>query len=736
MKDSLRIKYLPHIAGFVALIVSLVAAYLQPPFLVSASNQIQDYLLRAQARPIANHDVIVVDIDDRSLAAKGQWPWSRVVMADLLNRLWSAGARVVTFDILFAEKDRSAPVEIARMWSRMLGYPVSFPDIPDDQTDFDALFAQALQLGTSILGGYCVVDGPLVSLTDHVKSSTFYTKGGGSHSHTSDLLKALPQPANMILPLLMFQEAATAVGLFNATGDSDNIIRRTPLMWCQNGQVYPALSLVSLGLFVDQNAYGIHFYEEPSLGVQSVQIRKRTIPVDGMGRLLLNFRTDAFPHFSAADILDGLVDSSVITGRLVLVGTSAAGLRDLVATPLHSEFPGIDVHATAIENMLSGDVLRQPSWIYLADIGVILLLGLLIMWVTSRAGALFSIVLTLILLCGLWSISLWLIHSFHLVIPPIATGGAVLLISGCVILAKYWIEESRRLHFRHIFGNMVSTQVLKFMEDHPDSHALNARKVSATVYFSDIEGFTTITEQVPAEQLSLLMNRYMTAMTDSIMHYDGYVNKFIGDAIMAVWGAPVDDEQHALNACLTALDQVRRLQQLNSELREMFGVQLHFRVGINTGPVTAGNMGSRRRFEFTVLGDTVNQAARLESISKFYGTRILCGEMTRDAVCNVIATRKLDHIVLKGKTQPVAVYEIISTLEELTAADAERIECYEKALLSYFDRQWDHAAVLLSELLIRYPDDGPSLVLSKRIQQYQNTPPPPDWNGAFVAMIK
>ncbi|NCD33367.1 MAG: adenylate/guanylate cyclase domain-containing protein [Spartobacteria bacterium] len=450
--------------------------------------------------------------------------------------------------------------------------------------------------------------------------------------------------------------------LFNATGDSDNIIRRTPLMWCQNGQVYPALSLVSLGLFVDQNAYGIHFYEEPSLGVQSVQISERTIPVDGMGRLLLNFRTDAFPHFFAADILDGLVDSSVITGRLVLVGTSAAGLRDLVATPLHSEFPGIDVHATAIENMLSGDVLRQPSWIYLADIGVILLLGLLIMWVTSRAGALFSIVFTLILLCGLWSISLWLIHSFHLVIPPIATGGAVLLISGCVILAKYWIEESRRLHFRHIFGNMVSTQVLKFMEDHPDSHALNA--------------------------------------------------------------------------CLTALDQVRRLQQLNSELREMFGVQLHFRVGINTGPVTAGNMGSRRRFEFTVLGDTVNQAARLESISKFYGTRILCGEMTRDAVCNVIATRKLDRIVLKGKTQPVAVYEIISTLEELTAADAERIECYEKALLSYFDRQWDHAAVLLSELLMRYPDDGPSLVLSKRIQQYQNTPPPPDWNGAFVAMIK
>jgi len=292
------------------------------------------------------------------------------------------------------------------------------------------------------------------------------------------------------------------------------------------------------------------------------------------------------------------------------------------------------------------------------------------------------------------------------------------------------MEEGARKRMRTMFGPMVSPEVLAWLEEHPDRVALAGHKQNATVFFSDIASFTTIAEQMDPAVLSRLMNRYLTTVTEIIMAHDGYLNKFIGDGIMAVWGVPHDLEDHAVRACRAAVDQQRKLRAMAEELKAEFNVQLHVRMGLNTGIVTAGNMGSSRRFEYTVMGDVVNRASRFEGINKEYATRIAIGQTTRDAIDSVFPVRLLDLVVVKGETQPVRIYELL--LPEDMESMAQTVAQYEAALKMHWERRWDES----SALLLQNPQDGPSKALLARIEHFRSNPPPADWRGEDIKLTK
>jgi len=359
------------------------------------------------------------------------------------------------------------------------------------------------------------------------------------------------------------------------------------------------------------------------------------------------------------DVLEGRVGAREVGVRIVLVGTSAAGLNDLVGTPIRSEFPGVEVHATALDNILAGDILREPRWAYMVNFLFMAITSFLLIVIIANARAMWSALYTLLLAAAAAGAAIWLAREHQLLLIPAESIFTLLAVYSVVTLVKYRQEESEKKKIRSMFGTMVSSDVLTYLEKNPETFSLVGRRMECTMFFSDIAGFTPISERLPPEQLSALLNDYMTPMTNIVMRHGGYVDKFNGDMIMAVWGAPFESEGQAEKACRAAIEQLRTLEKLNVELKRKYDVQIDIRIGINTGTVTAGNMGSSNRFQYTVLGDPVNIAARLEGLNKKYGTRVIISESTREKLPADLKTRPLDDVLVPGKSKPVKVHELL-----------------------------------------------------------------------------
>lgn len=620
-------------------------------------HQAYDALAATQARPPGSDAVAIVDIDDDSLASVGQWPWPRIHLARMLDRLWDAGARVVVFDITFPEPDRTSPARIRELWSGVSGAPVELGPAAGAVPDFDASFAKALARGPSVLGCYLAPsDAP---------SRARPPAGDGYRGRFFERNKIdramLPQAAAIVQSIPVLATSATATAFFNTTCDFDQIVRRTPLVWAWGAdRVYPSLALEAVRLYRGLPNFGMLYDQATGTRLESLQLRDAAVAVDGNGRLLLNYRTESFPRLSAGAVLRGEFDPAAVSNRILFVGTSAAGLKDLVATPLSAEFPGVEVHATAADNILAGDALREPAWFYFVNLAAIFLVGLLVTWSAAGARSWAAALLAAGIAVAAAAAGIAALRFRGWTASPVEAVVTAFLVYMCVTAVRFGQEERARRRVRAMFGTMVSDDVLHYLEDHPQSFALAGERREVTVLFTDLAGFTTVSENMEPARLSELMNFYLTPMTDLVLARRGFVNKFVGDAIMAVWGAPYDVPDHAAQACGAALEMQRRLDEMRVEIFDRFGCELRMRIGINTGPVTAGNMGSHRRFEYTVLGDTVNQAARFEGANKSYGTRILIGETTRLAAGDRIEAREVDTTIVKGRTRPVKVFELLA----------------------------------------------------------------------------
>jgi len=736
----------PVVAVGVVLTLGCLALFIaEPPFIRAISSYAYDALLKAVHDDPQSDRVAIVDLDDGSLGKYGQWPWPRYLVARLTDRILEEGAAVVAFDIVFAEEDRTSPRLIEKDINEYLGRNIKLSGIPEDLVDFDQVFAESLAKGKTILG--CAMhpsDEPApdadTSIDPSYVSRLFTRSIRGKGGNVGEFLM---QASGITVGHTNLTKSASTA-FFNAKVDHDGIVRSNPLIWAFGpNRIYPAMALEAIRMYWNEPQIRVGYDDQ---GIVNIGLRDLNIPTDKAGRLVVNYRSvrenaktgfmTSFPTYSATNVLERTLPAGALDGKIVFVGTSAVGLKDVKASPLAEHLSGVEVHATMVDNMLHGDMLSLPYWMAGVHVVVIVIMGAFLTAFIYHGRSWLSFLASMIVIYVSIQVSLYMLDKYHVVFVPVWTVLSVIIIYPVLTMIKFWEEELQKKKVRNMFGTMVSEDVLRYLENNPGSFSLTGQRAEATMLFSDVAGFTTISESLPPDRLLELLNRYLSPMTHIIMERNGYVDKYEGDAIMAEWGVPFAMEDHATQACLAAIEQMDRLDELREPLFKEFGHRLYVRIGVNTGTVTAGNMGSNKKFQYTVMGDAVNQAARFEPANKDYSTRIIIGETTRRGAGDAVETRLLDKIVVKGKTRPIQIYELICRAGEMDASKAEVVKHYVEALMLHWERKWDEATVLLDKALAIDAEDGPCGLLKRRVQWYMAHPPHDEWQGEYVRETK
>jgi adenylate cyclase len=681
--------------------------------------------------------VVIVDIDEGSLREIGQWPWPRTVIADLITRLRAAGAAAVGFDVIFAEPDRMSPAVAARSFR---GLDAETREKLAALPSNDAVFAEAIKkAGGVVVGETGAAQAAPGAEGENVPQTGFGIRGPDPRP----FLVTFPGLLRNIPPI---EQAAAGRGLFSIDPEPDGIVRRVPVVMEAQGQLAPALTMEMLRVVSRASAILIR---ADQAGVKAVAVPGLEVPTDGRGRFWVYFnKRDPERSVSAADVLNGRVAPDRFRGRLVLIGTSATGLLDIKTTPVQPDMPGVEVHAQILENILTKSLLASPGYAIGAEIIAAVVFGLAIITAAPMLPAAIVVALGAALIAGLIGISWYFFVAHHLLIDftyPLISCWLIYLV---LTFVNYFREQQQRQQIRHAFGFYVSPALVEQLARSPEKLVLGGEERRMTILFSDVRGFTTISEHYKDDPQGLthLMNRFLTPLTDAILERKGTIDKYIGDAIMAFWNAPVDDDEHEASACDAALEMLARAEALNVELKREAeadgGVYMPLRIGIglNSGPCVVGNMGSDFKFNYSVLGDTVNLASRLESRTKDYRLSLVIGSRTAERAKEKFATMEIDLIQVKGKKQPEVVFTVLGRAEV-----AEDPRCNElrdlnaQMLAAYRKQQWDEAERLIErcrKLAGGFGVDGLYEMYKERIAVYRAEPPPPDWTGVYEAESK
>ncbi|MBK6637694.1 MAG: adenylate/guanylate cyclase domain-containing protein [Rhodocyclaceae bacterium] len=687
--------------------------------------------------------VVILDIDERSLAAEGRWPWSRNKLEALLDKLFDHyQIGVLGFDVVFAEPDRSSGIDSLEAMAKS-----AFRDDPKFQSvlrgmrpklDYDARFSRAMKGRKVVLGYYFsgVEDGVSTGALPPPAFPGFVFQGRNI---------AFTTWSSFGSNLQVFQQSAAAAGHFNPLIDFDGLARRIPMLAEYQGNLYESLSLAVVRVLLDIPEVTPGFTDDVSAdyaGLEWLDLKKEgratlRIPVDANVATLIPYRgyRGSFAYHSMTDVLSGAVPKEKLEGRIVLVGTTAPGLMDLRATPVDTAYPGVEVHANLISGILDGTIKYKPAYILGADVVLLFLVGVLMAVVIPRLAPFKATVLGLLVLFFLLSINFAFWYGSNVVLPLAASLSTVVLLYAINMAWGYFVESRTKKQFAQLFGQYVPPELVDEMARNPEGYSMDGRRADLTVLFSDVRGFTTISEALQPDQLAALMNEYLGAMTEVVREHRGTLDKYIGDAIMAFWGAPVADGQHARNATLTALGMQAALKELNRDLLAKGWPELKIGVGVNSGPMTVGDMGSPVRKAYTVMGDAVNLGARLEGITKQYGVGILVGEETHQLIADQFIFRELDRVRVKGKTEPVAIYEPLGEVGAVNEAELKRLQRWNEALALYRSQAWDGAQEALTTLQEQSPHYVYELYL-QRIAHLRNDPPGPNWDGVTTFETK
>jgi adenylate cyclase len=692
-----------------------------------------------QPRVKTARPVTIVDIDEKSLADPrlGQWPWPRTRIADIVNNLTRMGAVVIAFDVVFAEPDRLNPDMAAENFR---GLDEATREKLRALPSNDQIFADAIRASRVVLG-----------------------ESGGRDVH-SDLDKALPVTGfamlgedpepyifkfdGLLRNVKVLEEAAAGRGLFTIVPERDGIVRRVPMIMDAQDVRMPALSFEVLRIL---GGSGTIMIKTDKAGIDSVVLQglRLKIPTDSFARLWVHYaRNDPSIYVSAVDVLDGRVPPEMISRKLILIGTSATGMNDIKTTPVSRAMPGVEIHAQALESALTGSALSQPShgeeWEFLAA----LVAGIVVIAFAPAFGPVTLVVVGALLAALLVGTSWYFFTQHRLLIDFTYPLLSTTLIYLTLIFSSFVREQAQRRQIRSAFGQYLSPALIEQLAQSPEKLVLGGEEREMTIMFSDVRGFTTISESYKHDPqgLTALMNRFLTPLTNAILARKGTIDKYMGDAIMAFWNAPLDDRQHQINACEAAIDMLERIDALNKE-REAEAQQgghayipINVGVGLNTGTCVVGNMGSDLRFDYSVLGDSVNLASRLEGQSKEYGFPIIVGSNTALAVKDRFAILELDFIMVKGKKEPEVIYAIAGREDTAQSGRFQRLRNLTIEMLAcYRSRDWDGALAAIERG--RRTDEAHALELlynlyEARIVGYRNNPPPEDWNGAFALLTK
>ncbi len=705
-----------------------------PPLIEEIRFQAFDFFQALKPRVAEQRPVVIVDIDEKSLKALGQWPWPRTRVADLITRLTKLGAVVIGFDVVFAEPDRMSPQVAAENFRGL-----------DDTTrqalltlpNNDQVMADAVRQSRVVLGETGLPS--VVAANSNVPSAGIAMLGGDAKPY---LFKFPGHLRN--IPVL--EKAAAGRGLFSIRTERDGIVRRVPVVLEAQGEVLPSLTFEMLRVATGKSTILIR---SDAAGIKSVAIPGFEVPTDRNGQLWLHFAPHDLSRFvSAVDVLEGRVPPDRISGRLVLVGTSAAGLLDIKTTPVDSAMPGVEINAEVLESILTQSTLSSPSYAIVVELATALVLGLVIIWLAPILSPLLLLALGAAVVALLIGASWYFFTQYRLLlgfIYPLLSSAVIYL---TLVFTNFVSEQAKRRQIRSAFGQYLSPTLVEQLAQQPEKLVLGGEQRDMTIMFSDVRGFTTISEIYKSDPqgLTALMNGFLTPLTNAIIDRKGTIDKYMGDAIMAFWNAPLYDTNHEINACEAAIDMLDRLEKLN-HVREQESksngkpfIPINIGIGINTGACVVGNMGSTLRFDYSVLGDSVNLASRLEGQCKTYGLPIIVGSKTALAAKDKFAVLEIDFVAVKGKKEPEVVYAIMGRDELARSGQFQRWRDLNIKMLScYRSRDWAGALTVIDEGQAADAEARFATlykVYAARIRAFQAAPPPDDWQGAYALESK
>ena len=718
----------------IACMLGLVAfRLLDPALLETARLRTFDFYQILKPRERAPLPVVIVDIDERSLREIGQWPWPRSDVADLLRTIGRAGGIAVAFDILFAEPDRLSPDRFGRSIARLSGEAAAELDrLPNT----DTLLAETMGQMRIVVGQ--AARGRDSGEDAEQPGTPVAFIGPNPRSH----LITYPGLLRNIEPL---DAAASGRGLLSILPDLDSIVRRVALVAAVDETIHPSLSVELLRVATGGNAVAI---KTDAAGVRSVVVGGVEVPTDPRGRIWIHYTPHDKARFvSAVDLMRGAFNVDRIRNHLVLVGTSAIGLLDLKATPLDPAMPGVEVHAQILETILDKSYLVRPNYALGAEIVLAIALSLLVVILAPILGAIPVLFLGMAIAAatvgGSWY--LYIEHRMLIdVVYPLITSFTAFMI---LVFLNYRREEVQRQQIRSAFGQYLAPSFVEQIARNPERLSLGGETRNLTLLFSDLRDFTSISESYKSDPqgLTTLMNRFLTPLSDAILRQGGTIDKYMGDAIMAFWNAPLDTPDHAADASAAALEMVRRLAEVNAarlaedERAGRTHVPLRVGIGLNTGDCVVGNMGSEFRFDYSVMGDAVNLASRLEGQTKTYGVTIIAGAETARGAADDYAFLEIDRIRVKGKSEPETIHCLVGDAKmRRDPAFLEAKTVFASMLNAYRSRDWSTAAAALTRFAEIAPPALAGLVPAyrARLASLSMTPPGPGWDGVFTAETK
>lgn len=686
--------------------------------------------------------VVVLDLDERSLAAEGQWPWPRNKLALLMNRLFDTyHIRVLGFDIVFAEPDLRAIHLLDQLAAKDMADLPGFAERASkirDNLDYDRQFAEAIK-GRPIVMGFYVKPSlsPGEAATTGAVCAPLFDKTATGLLGV-DFIKTVGFGGNV--PVL--QSASPFCGFFdNPIVDNDGVFRRVPLMQMYDEQLYPSLALAVTRLALGLPPVQLEF-DPPnvhnSLHLERVRLGNFTAPVDGQAAVYVPYRGDnrTFTYVSATDVLNGKADAAILNNAVVLMGTTAAGLLDFRTTPVNKIFAGVEVHANIVSGILDGGIKQKAPYYNGIETLLLLLIAILIALVFPRVSALAATALALGLasLVVLMAFAMW--SGANFIMPLGVPVVFIIAVFMSHLLYGYFIESRGKREISKLFGQYIPPELVEEMAAHPEQISMEGESREMTVLFSDVRSFTSISENLDAKELSAMMNVYLTKQTAIIQKYRGTIDKYIGDAIMAFWGAPLPEKDHGLLAVQAAMEMVESVRELDDEFEKRGWPKLSIGVGLNTGKMSVGNMGSSFRMAYTVMGDAVNLGSRLEGLTKEYSVPLMISEFTRNQLPSDWAFRELDSVRVKGKNEPVTIYQPMGPKDVLDPVIRTDLARHRGAMKLYRAQKWDEAE---AEFLTLKAGAHPHLVYDlflERIAFLRKHPPGANWDGAFTFTSK
>ena len=728
------------------ILLGLFAYSIGVPFLDLMELKTIDARFKSREKIEPRSDVVLAVIDEKSIAKEGKWMWPRSKMAELVDRLSDAGAKVIAFDIGFLEPDDKRIVEVINNIQNSL-YHLNPKDNKflrrlKKNADNDKLLADSIENSSAkiVLGYFFQLDKKASEHIDkkeiniHQKNirNSRYQFERYSSKEAKDV--TLVEPVYPQSNIKEISDAASLSGYFNMSPDDDGVVRWLHTVLKFKDTLYAPLSLATVSAFLD-SPLSINIDE---YGVQNIQVGNLTIPTDESGRVLINYRGEekSFPHISVTDILSGNVPHNKLKNKIILIGATAIGIYDLRVTPFGGVFPGIEIHANIADSILAEDFLHKPKWSAIFDVLAILVAGIFLGIVLPRVEVIPGVLAGFLVFMGYIVFCQLLFSLYGIVLNLVYPLSVILLVYVSITAFRYFMETKKKRFIKNAFSTYLAPAVVNQLIESPGNLELGGEDREITAFFSDVQGFTSISEALTPNELVELLNEFLTEMTNIILKHEGTVDKFEGDAIIAFFGAPNVLKNHAERTCSACIKMQKRLAELREKWKENDKPQLKMRIGLCTGSAVIGNMGSENRMDYTMMGDTVNTAARLEGINKIYGIYTLISETTCIAAGDHIATREIDTINVVGKNEPVTVYQLLGYASDIDDLAKKVNEHYAAGLHAYRNQDWDKAIQFFNAALKISPDDGPSHTMIDRSNTFKSDPPGKNWNGSYTITTK